>query len=91
MPAMRQGPAPTTRRGDSALILTRYYFEPVVPLFGFGEQFRFCGFASFSHAAMLAYLQFNAPLADVLMQNGELPIVCDFCMLLPDDGEPIVP
>ncbi len=74
-----------------SLVSTRYCFDPVVLLFGFGEQFRFCGFASFSQAAMLAYLQFNAPLADVLMQNGELPIVCDFCMLLPDDGEPIVP
>ena len=79
------------RRGASAFALTRYCFEPVVLLFGLGEQFRFCGFASFSQAAMLAYLQFNAPLADVLMQNGELPIVWDFCMLLPDDGEPIVP
>jgi hypothetical protein len=69
----------------------RYCFEPVVLLFGFGEQFRFCGFASFSQAAMLAYLQFNAPLADVFIQNGELPIVWDFCMLLPDDGDPIVP
>jgi hypothetical protein len=65
--------------------------EPVVLLFGFGEQFRFCGFASFSQAAMLAYLQFNPPLADVLIQNGEDPMVCDFCMLLPDEGEPIVP
>ena len=60
-------------------------------LFGFGEQFRFCGFASVSQAAMLVYLQFNAPLADVLIQNGEVPIVCGFCMLLPDEGEPIVP
>jgi len=66
------------------------YFDPVVLLFGFGEQLRFCGFASFSQAAMLAYLQFNAPLADVLMQNGDEPIVCDFCMLL-DDDEPIEP
>jgi hypothetical protein len=40
---------------------------------------------------MLAYLQLSAPLADVLMQNGEFPIVCDFCMLPPDEGEPIVP
>lgn len=61
-------------------------------LFGFGEQFRFCGFASFSQAAKLAYLQLSPPLADVLMQNGEFPIVWDFCMLLlPDEGEPIVP
>ena len=44
-------------------------------LFGFGEQFRFWGFASFSHAAKLEYLQFSPPLADELMQNGELPIV----------------
>lgn len=56
-------------------LLTLYCLEPVVPLFGFGEQFRFCGFASFSQAAILAYLQLSAPLADVLMQNGELPIV----------------
>ena len=54
---------------------------------GFGEQFRFCGLASFSQAAMLAYLQLSAPLADVLMQNGEFPIVCCFCMLPPDEGE----
>jgi hypothetical protein len=86
-----KAPRQHERRGASALVLWRYCFEPVVLLFGFGEQFRFCGFASFSHAAMLAYLQFNEPLADVLMQNGELPIVCDFCMLLPDEGEPIVP
>jgi hypothetical protein len=86
-----KAPRQHERRGASALVLWRYCFEPVVLLFGFGEQFRFCGFASFSHAAMLAYLQFNEPLADVLIQNGELPIVCDFCMLLPDDGEPIVP
>jgi len=62
-----------------------------VLLLGLGEQFRFCGFASFSHAAMLAYLQLSVPLAEVPMQNGELPIVCDFCMLLPEEGEPIVP
>jgi hypothetical protein len=87
-----RSPAPTlSGAGPSALALTRHCFDPVVLLFGLGEQFRFCGFASFSQAAMLAYLQFSAPLADVLMQNGELPIVCDFCMLLFDDGEPIVP
>ena len=86
-----KAPRQPERRGASSLVLTRYCLEPVVLLFGFGEQFRFCGFASFSQAAMLAYLQFNAPLADVLMQNGEVPIVWDFCMLLPDDGEPIVP
>jgi hypothetical protein len=40
---------------------------------------------------MLAYLQLSVPLAEVPMQNGELPIVCDFCMLLPEEGEPIVP
>jgi hypothetical protein len=68
-----------------------YCLEPVVLLLGFGEQFRFCGFASFSQAAMLAYLQLSPPLADVLIQNGEFPIVCDFCMLLPEEGEPIVP
>ena len=68
-----------------------YCFEPVVLLFGLGEQLRFCAFASFSHAAMLAYLQLRPPLPDVLMQKGEVPIVCDFCMVLPDDGEPIVP
>jgi hypothetical protein len=63
-----------------------------VLFFGFGEQFRFCGLASFSQAAMLAYLQLRAPLADVLMQNAALPIVCGACM--PVDGElvfPIVP
>ncbi len=68
-----------------------YCFEPVVLLFGLGEQLRFCGFASFSQAAMLAYLQLSPPLADILMQNGEFPTVCDFCMLLPEEGEPIVP
>ena len=41
-----------------------------------GEQFRFCGLASFSQAARLAYLQFSEPFAEVAMQNGELPIVC---------------
>jgi len=71
--------------------LKDYCREPVVLLFGFGEQLRFCGFASFSHAARLAYLQFNPPPADMLMQNGELPTVCDFCMVVPDEGEPIVP
>jgi hypothetical protein len=40
---------------------------------------------------MLAYLQLRSPLADVLMQNAAFPIVWDFCMLLPDEGEPIVP
>ena len=84
-------PRANTMRGASTLTLSRYCLDPVVLLFGFGEQFRFCGFASFSQAAKLAYLQFSAPLADVLMQNGELPIVCDFCTLLLDDGEPIVP
>ena len=61
-----------------------------MPLFGFGEQFRFWGFASFSHAAKLEYLQFSPPLADELMQNGELPIVWGF-MLPPPGGEPMVP
>ena len=56
-------------------------------LFGLGKQLRFCGFASFSQAAMLAYLQLRPPLPDVLMQKGEVPIVCDFCMVLPGDGE----
>lgn len=60
-------------------------------LFGLDEQLRLCGFASFSQAAMLAYLQLRPPLADVVMQKGEVPIVCDFCMVLPDEGEPIVP
>jgi hypothetical protein len=63
------------RRGASSFLPALYCFEPVVLLFGFGEQFRFCGFASFSQAAILAYLQFNPPLADVLIQNGEDPIV----------------
>jgi len=71
--------------------LHTYCLDPVVPLFGFGEQFRFCGFASFSQAAMLAYLQLSPPLADVLMQNGEFPIVWELCIPLPDGGEPIVP
>jgi len=62
-----------------------------VLLFGFGEQFRFCGFASFSQAAKLEYLQFSAPLADVVMQNGEFPVICDFCILPPAGGEPMVP
>ena len=70
--------------------LKSYCREPVVLLFGFGEQLRFCGFASFSHAAMLVYLQLRPPLEDMLMQNGELPTVCD-CMVVPDGGEPIVP
>jgi hypothetical protein len=69
--------------------------DPVVLFFGLGEQFKFCGLASFSQAAKLAYLQLSAPLADVLMQNAALPIVCGPCMLLPlVDGElvfPIVP
>jgi hypothetical protein len=55
-------------------------------LFGFGEQFRFWGFASFSHAAKLEYLQFSPPLADELMQNGELPIVWGFVCLLAGDA-----
>ena len=59
-------------------------------LFGFGEQLRFCGFASFSQAAMLAYLQLSPPLAEMLMQKGELPTVCDFCTVVPDEGA-IVP
>jgi hypothetical protein len=75
----------------AARLVANYCREPVVLLFGFGEQLRFCGFASFSHAAMLAYLQLSPPLADMLMQNGELPTVCDFCMVVPDDGDPIVP
>jgi hypothetical protein len=40
---------------------------------------------------MLAYLQLRLPVADVLMQNAAFPIVWDFCMLLPDEGELIVP
>ena len=64
-----------------------YCFEPVVALFGFGEQFRFCGFASFSQAAMLAYLQFRPPL--LVMQNGEFPTVCALCMPPPGGGEVI--
>src|SRR5512139_12069 len=72
-----------------------YCFDPVVLFFGFGEQFRFCGLASFSQAAMLAYLQLSAPLADVLMQNAAFPIVCGACILLPlvedESGFPIVP
>ena len=75
--------------GAGSRLLKNYCREPVVLLFGFGEQLRFCGFASFSHAAMVAYLQLSPP--DMLMQNGELPIVCDFCMVVPDEGEPIVP
>jgi hypothetical protein len=71
-------------------LLKSYCREPVVLLFGFGEQLRFCGFASFSHAAMLVYLQLRPPLEDMLMQNGELPTVCDW-VLVPDWGEPIVP
>jgi hypothetical protein len=59
-------------------------------LFGFGEQLRFWGFASFSHAAMLMYLQLRPPLEDMLMQNGEFPTVCD-CVVVPDGGDPIVP
>ena len=68
-----------------------YCFEPVVALFGFGEQFRFWGFASFSQAAKLVYLQLRPPPADILMQNGEFPTVWDLCMPLPDGGEPIEP
>jgi len=71
-----------------ARFLKNYCREPVVLLFGFGEQLRFCGFASFSHAAMLAYLQLRPPLEDMLIQNGELPTVC---VVVPDEGEPIVP
>lgn len=70
-----QNPALVCQRGARIIALATYCLEPVVLLFGFGEQFRFCGLASFSQAAMLAYLQFNAPLADVLIQNGEVPIV----------------
>lgn len=44
-------------------------------MFGLGEQFRFCGLASFSQAAMLAYLQLRAPFADVLMQKAAMPMV----------------
>ena len=40
-------PAPEFRRGACALNATRRYFAPVVALFGFGEQFRFCALASF--------------------------------------------
>src|SRR5262249_16078847 len=65
---------------NEQLQLCSYCLEPVVLLFGFGEQFRFYAFASFSQAAMLAYLQFSPPPADILMQKGEFPIVCDFCM-----------
>ncbi|HET7163529.1 MAG TPA: hypothetical protein VFI94_00090 [Pseudolabrys sp.] len=39
---------------------------------------------------MLVYLQFRLPLAEVLMQNGEFPIVWAF-MSLPEGGEPMVP
>jgi hypothetical protein len=87
-------PMPKIRHG-LMLIESRlskdYCLEPVVLLFGFGEQLRFCGFASFSQAAMLAYLQLSPPLAEMLMQKGELPTVDDFCMVVPDEGEPIVP
>jgi hypothetical protein len=64
----------------------------VVLFFGFGEQFRFCGLASFSQAAMLAYLQFSPPLADVLMQNAAFPMVCGAAPLaLGDELLPIDP
>jgi hypothetical protein len=86
--------AEASRRRDrheaSTKRLQAYCLEPVVLLFGFGEQFRFCGFASFSQAAMLVYLQFRPPLAEVLMQNGEFPMVWAF-MPFPEGGEPMVP
>lgn len=63
--------------------LHTYCFEPVVPLFGFGEQFKLCGLASFSHAARLAYLQFSGPPGDVVMQNAAFPVVWGACMLPP--------
>jgi hypothetical protein len=55
----------------------RNYFEPVVPLLGLGEQVWAFAFASFSQAARLAYLQFNAPPAVLVMQNLALPMVCE--------------
>src|SRR5215510_3718150 len=70
------------------MLSVNYCFEPVVLLFGFGEQLRFCGFASFSQAAMLAYLQLRPPPDDIFMQNAEFPTVWGFCML-PDGGAPI--
>src|SRR5262245_49004460 len=66
----------------------RYCFEPVVPFFGFGEQFRFWGLASFSHAARLAYLQLSGPPGDVAMQNAPVPVAC---MPLPEPVCPMVP
>src|SRR6185295_16840622 len=70
----------------------RYCFDPVVLFFGFGEQFRFCGLASFSQAARLAYLQFNEPPGDALIQKAPVPVACGACMLLPlAPGFPIVP
>ena len=60
--------------------------------FGFGEQFRFWGLASFSQAAMLAYLQLSGPLADVLIQNAAFPIVCGAACMLPlEEGGLVVP
>ena len=82
-------PMPENRHGLFLRFPRDYCLEPVVLLFGFGEQLRFCGFASFSQAAMLAYLQFSPPPPDMLMQNAEFPTVWAFCML--PDGEPIVP
>jgi hypothetical protein len=40
---------------------------------------------------MLAYLQLSPPLADELMQNGEVPICCGVVMPPLGDGELIVP
>ena len=48
--------------------------------------------ASFSQAAMLAYLQLRGPPGDVAMQNAAFPVVCGFCMLpLEEPVCPIVP
>ena len=69
--------------------LQAYCFEPVVLFLGFGAQFKFCGLASFSHAARLAYLQFRAPPGDVAMQNAAFPVVCGAC--IPLELVPIVP
>src|SRR5262245_22351249 len=67
----------------------RYCFEPVVLFFGFGEQFRFWGLASFSHAARLAYLQLSAPPGDAAMQNAPVPVACGAC--IPEPVCPMVP
>jgi hypothetical protein len=64
----------------------------VVLFFGLGEQVWFCGLASFSQAAMLAYLQLSPPLADVVTQNAALPTCCGAAvpLFIPlEDDEPI--